>query len=309
MSNDVAASTALPVVAGVDGSRSTPVTVDLAAAEAYRHAASLLIVHVWPGRYTGVFRSRGVVPSPVDGRRLLEVAAQRARLAAPDLRVRTELLDGAAATVLADCAAGARLLVVGHRDDLPARPSWGATAAYLAHHSRCPLTVHRGAADRDGPVVVAASARSSGASTLGYAFAEAALRGTRLVAVHMWTRPGAEEGSVPVIVPGGYATERQEAAELLAAALAEWSPRFPEVAVEPLVVHDLDLAYTVGRASRRGRLLVAGIGRHGRFAELLYGSPGPGKVGLRQATCPVVLVPAGWRAGAAMPVCERRTGR
>jgi nucleotide-binding universal stress UspA family protein len=297
MNSAVPSSQVGPVVVGVDGSRTTSGTLDLAAAEAVRHRATLQIVHVWPGRYTGVFRSRGVVPSRADGRRLLEVAERRARMAEPDLPIGTELLEGGAAHVLTECSTWARLLVVGHRDDLPMRPSWGSTAAYLAHHSGCPLLVHRGAVTKEGPVVVAASARPSGAATLGYAFAEAALLGTRLVAVHMWTRPGAAEGTAPVIAVGGYATEREAAEHALAEALAAWSGRFPEVRVDRLVVHDLDMAYTIARASRRGRLLVAGIGRHGRFAELLYGSLSAGPAGLRQATGPVVLVPAGWSAG------------
>jgi nucleotide-binding universal stress UspA family protein len=294
MSNDAKVPTARPVVAAVDGSRSTPAIVDLAAAEALRHAAPLLIVHVWPGRYTGVFRSRGLVPSPADGRRLLEVAAQRARLSGPRLPIRTQMLEGGAANVLTGCSARARLLVVGNRDDMPARPSWGVTAAYLAHHSACPLLVHRGGTDRDGPVVVAASARTSGSATLGFAFAEAALHGTHLVAVHMWTRPGAEEGPAPAVVAGGYATERRQAEEALEDALAAWLPHFPQVRVERLVVHDLDLAYTIVRASRRSSLLVAGVGRHGRFAELLYGTLSAAPATTPSTTCPVVLVPAGW---------------
>jgi len=281
-------------VVGVDGSRTSPATVDLAAQEAVRRRAPLLIVHVWPGRYTGVFRGRGVVPSPADGRRLLEVSARRAQLAGPDLAVGTELLDGGAAYELAGCSQRASLLVVAHRDEVLTRASWGSTTAYLAHHSACPLLVQRGAVPHDGPIVVAASARPSGAATLGYAVAEAALQRTRLVAVHMWTRPGAAEGAVPAVVAGGYAAPRREAEQALAEAVAVWSARLPDVPVDRLVVHDLDMAYTIERASRRGRLLVAGIGRHGRFAELLYGSFGPSPGAMRKATCPVVLVPSGW---------------
>ncbi len=293
MGSETAISKARPIVVGVDGSRTTPAIVDLAAAEAVRHLAPLMIVHVWPGRYTGMFRSRDAVPSLVDGRRLLEVMTRRALLTEPDLSIGNELLEGGAANELARWSERARLLVVGHRDNLLTRPSWGSTAAYLAHHSACPLLVHRGAVAHDGPVVAAASARPSGAATLGYAFAEAALLGARLVAVHMWTRPGAAEGSAPVIAAGGYATERAAAARELAEALGGWSARFPDVHVDQLVVPDLDMAYTIERASRRGRLLVAGIGRHGRFGELLYGSVRPSSVGLRLATCPVVLVPVG----------------
>ena len=283
---------------GVDGSRSTPGTVDLAVAEAARCAAPLLIVHVWPGRYRGVFRSRESVPSKADGVRLLEVTRRRAALAGPGVPIATELLEGGAAATLTDCSARAQLLVVGHRDDPYTRPSWGSTAAYLAHHSECPLLVNRGAG-HNGPIVVASSARSSGAATLGYAFAEAAQLGARLVAVHMWVRPGDADGRAPVVVRGGYADQRRAADAQLADALAEWEQRYPEVTVERLVVSDLDLACTVDRASHRGRLLVAGIGRHGRFAELLYGA---GPVGVRGSTCPVALVPAGWPVPGSDPV-------
>jgi nucleotide-binding universal stress UspA family protein len=171
------------------------------------------------------------------------------------------------------------------------------------------VLVHRGAVPLHGPVVVAASGRPAGSSTLGYAFAEAALLGSRLVAVHMWTRPGAEEGSPPVITAGGYRAEHRAAERGLAEALTEWTAQFPDVPVDRLVVHDLDMAYTIERASRRGRLLVAGIGQNGRFAELLYGSVS--RSSLHQATCPAVLVPGGWPAhaspaGAGEPVLGGR---
>ncbi|MEU7909369.1 universal stress protein [Actinoplanes sp. NPDC049118] len=291
-----------PVVACVDGSRTTPATVDLAAAEAVRHRAPLLIAHVWPGRYTGVFRSRGAVASPADGRRLLDVTARRAQLSSPDLPVSTELLDGGAADMLTELSRRAQLIVVAHRDDVLTRVSWGSTTAYLAHYGACPVLVHRGAVPtKTGPVVVAVSARPSGAATLGYAFAEAAMRGAALVAVHMWTRQGSEDGPAPAVVAGGYAVERREADRTLAEALACWTARYPYVPIERLVVHDLDMGYTIERASRRGRLLVAGIGRHGRFAESLYGSAGPSRSALGAVACPVVLVPAGWQAGEPVP--------
>jgi len=289
-----------PVMVGVDGSCSALATVDLAVAEAVRRRATLLIVHVWPGRYTGVFRSRNAVPSPADGRRLLDLAARRARIAGPGLPVRTELLEGGAPHVLADSSGRARLLVLGHRDAPLTRSSWGSTAAHLARDSVCPLLVNRGAA-HDGPVVVAVSGRASAAATVRYAFAEAAVRGSGLVAVHMWARPGTADRPAPAVVPGGYGKERRAATKNLADALDTWAAQFPGVPVERLVVSDLDMAYTIERASRRGRLLVAGIGRRGRFAELLYATGGPATPGLRTATCPVALVPAGWRAAAVMP--------
>ena len=281
----------------VDGSRAGLAALDLAAAQAVRHHARLTIVHVWPGHYAGPFRSSGLIPDRDDGRRLLEIAASRAALAAPGLRIETELLDGAAGNVLVGCSERARLIVVGHRDEVFTRPSWGSTTAYLAHHSTCPLLVHRGSSPRQGPVVVAVSARPGPTATIGYAFAEAARLDDRLVAVHVWSHASVRATSP---AQGGYVAERQSAERQLAKELSEWSEAFPAVVVERVVVHDLDIAYTIERASRRGRLLVAGMGRNGSFAEMLYGSISLGIA--RQALCPVLLVPPGWPAATGLEV-------
>ena len=281
-----------PVVVGVDGSRAVPAVVDLAAAEAARRRSPLVIAHVWPGRYTGYFRGRGSIPARADAQRLLELSESRVRSAHPRLRVRTQLLDGGAANLLAEMSAESRLLVVGHRDDLKARSGWGPTTAYLAHHSACPLLVHRGRDPGPGPVVVATSARPEAGTTLEYAFSLAEPVAARLVVVHMWTRPGAAEGIPHVVAAGAYATESAAGERSLDAALAVWLTRYPGVRVERLLVNELDMPYTMEGAMRRGRLLVAGIGRSGSFAELLYESWRP--AARQRAGCPVLLVPPGW---------------
>lgn len=277
----------------VSAKRNLPVMVDLAAAEAMRRGAPLLIVHAWPGRYAGPFRTRGPIPTEADGQHLLDVAARRAEHHAPGLDVSTELVDGGAAATLVGHSQRARLIVLGHRDTVPTRPSWGPTAAYLAHHSACPLLVHRGAAPQQGPVVLAVSARDPATATVACGYEEAALTASRLVAIHVWTHPAGRDATSPAAVASGYVADRQQAERNLAEALAGWVWTFPDVAVDRLVVHDLDIAYTLERASRRGRLLVAGIGRNGRFAELLYSSLGLTLT--RQAACPVLLVPPDWR--------------
>jgi len=282
-----------PVVVGVDGSRTHQVIVDLAVAEAVRRCAPLLIVHAWPGRYAGPLRPRGPVPTEQDGRHLLELTARRAQHLAPQLRVRTELSKGSAARVLAEHSGQARLVVVGHRDAALTRSSWGSTAAYLAHHGACPLLVHRGGVSDRGPVVLAVSAGDPVTATIACAYEEAALSGSRLVAVHVWTHPTGRDRPPVTNVTAEYAADRQEAERHLAEALAGWRSIYPDVEVERLVLHDLDVAYTLQRASRRGRLLVAGMGSNGRLAEMLYGSLGLAMV--RQAECPVLLVPDTFR--------------
>jgi nucleotide-binding universal stress UspA family protein len=275
----------LPVVVGVDGSRAALDIVDLAAAEAVRRGARLVIVHVWPGRYGGPFRSRGAAaPGAGDGRHLVDLAARRAQHREPGLHVSTELVDDSPADTLVRRSAGAALIVVGHHDAAGTRRSWGSTAAYLAHHSACPILLYRGAVPAPGPVVVAVSGHRT--ATLACACEEAALCGSRLVAVHVWTVGDAA---------GAARQAAQQAAERsLAAALARWLRAYPQVEVDRLLLHELDVAYALERASGRGRILVAGTGRNGRFAEALYGLHGAALT--RQPPCPVLLVPPFWSA-------------
>jgi len=294
-----------PVVVGVDGSRSYGAIVDLAVAEAVRRGAPLLIVHAWPGRYSGSLRTGNVMPTEAEGRHLLDLAARRAQHRAPHLEIGTDFAGGSPAQALVRHSQRARVVVVGHRDGTFTRPSWGSTAAYLAHHGACPLLVHRGGAVERGPVVLAASARQPVTATVGCAFEQAALCGSRLVAVHVWTHPTGRDTASSMTVAGGYAADRKEAERHLAEALAGWTWTYPDVAVDRLVLHDLDVAYTLERASRRGRLLVAGMGRHGRFAEMLYGSLG--RALISQADCPVLLVPFGWRQPATAELPESAT--
>jgi nucleotide-binding universal stress UspA family protein len=281
----------LPVVVGIDRARDHLTILDLAVAEATRRAASLAIVHVWPSRYSVSPQTRNPLPTEADSRHLLDLAAQRALHQAPRLHVTTELLSGRASAVLAERSATARLLVVGHRDEAPAQPSWGSTATYLAHQSACPLLVHRGTSPPHGPVVLAASGLQRSTSTVACAYEEADRFRSHLVALHVsFPAPGTEASAVG----RGPVADRAEADRYLAEALAGWSWRYPDVVVERLIVQAIDIGYTLRRAARRSRLLVAGTGRTGRFAELVYGSLGMAT--MRGAVCPVLLVPPGWRS-------------
>ncbi|WP_204296958.1 universal stress protein [Actinoplanes campanulatus] len=260
MTSDVSVVERLPVVVGVDGAPADLQVVDVAAGEAAFRGVPLHVVHAWPGRPVSWSRHQP------DGRLLLDLAIRRAQLAYPSLIVGTQLVDEGAAETLVRWSARAGLLVVRHRDEGGSGHGWGSTAAYVAHHSVCPLLVHRGAAPPRGPVAVAVSGRHT--ATLPSAFEAAARAGCGVTAVHV-----------------------REAGDRLGTALTEWSARWPDVPVDRLVIGDDDVAYTIDRASRRCRLLVAGRGRKGWSVEAVYNSGGV--TGGRQM-CPVLLVPPGW---------------
>jgi hypothetical protein len=63
--------------------------------------------------------------------------------------------------------------------------------------------------------------------------------------------------------------------------------------VERHFISEGDVPYTAERASRRGRLLVAGRGHKGWFVEQLYSATSVSTGG--RLLCPVLLVPPGWR--------------
>ncbi|BCY09406.1 universal stress protein [Actinoplanes sp. L3-i22] len=297
---------------GVDGTLTSTVTVDLAATEAARRGCRLLIVHAWPGRYRGRFRIRGPHHGQAEGSGLLAQAAAHATAAGAGPPVETRMSAGLPADVLAVCSHDAELVVIGHRDGQLDRLDWGSTARALARICHCPLLVHRGRFDAHGPVVVGVSARP-GEPALGYAFAQAAQTGADLVAVHAWRRPAGRAGRHPLPIEAED-PQRRAVADALAAALAALSWQLPQVAVRPLVVPDLDVPYTLDRASRRARLLVAGTGGRGELTDLL--GPADGRRRGHHGLCPVVLIPPGWTVepptGADPPPAHmrpRRTGR
>lgn len=272
----------LPVVVGVDGSRATLPTVDLAVREAALVRAPLHIVHVWPGHYTGVFRGREALPSRAEGKRLLQMCAERAAAAGLDVPITTELLDGDVVETLAGFSGQAAMMVVGDGGDSLAGTGWGTTAATLARSTGCPLLVYRGRVPERGPVVVAVSIRPGCSATVEYAFARAELLGTRLVAVHS-TSSGGEQ----VI---GRRSPLHEAERALAEVLAEWTARYPGLPVDRVVVPEGDVPYLIVRASRRSRLLVAGSGRGSGVPPVLFGLSGLGTA--RRASAPVLFVPS-----------------
>ncbi|MFE0271213.1 universal stress protein [Streptomyces sp. NPDC058992] len=196
-----------------------------------------------------------------------------------------EVYDGSPVAALTAGSRHAQTVVVGSRglNRLEEVLSAGSVVVPLTARARCPVVVVReppaGRARRPR-LVVGVDTRSPSAAALGFAFDEAAVRGVALDAVSV---------TEPPVLPF---TRRKRAGErqrgLLARAMADWSGRYPGVAVTEEVlsgdpVEELVRASTsavavvVGRSHRR-----AGTGI--RVGRVVHGL-------LHRAGCPVVVVP------------------
>jgi nucleotide-binding universal stress UspA family protein len=249
-----------PVVAGVDGTLASVRAVDLAAEEATARVAPLVVVcTVEPG--TDPDRLPAL-------RRLLDLVVARAQAEHPGLSVGSDLVYGSPVEALVQRSAGACLLVVGHGEGNDREDS---VAAAVAARSVAPVIVYRPLAvpqpDGDRPVLIGVDGPSGAHGPVAFAFEEAALRGTGVVACYL---------------PSGGSAQR------LAEALDGLPARYPDVPVRRQVLSGPDVAGLLSAASGAAGLAV--IGTDGYRAP---GRPGLGPVTralIDTAGCPVAVV-------------------
>src|SRR4051812_36985 len=130
-----------PVVVGVDGSAFGRDALDWAAAEAATRGRPLWVVHACPPPVdTGPL---GPVPSlsPYTGTSdVLQEAARRAQLVAPEVEVTTRLVSGGPVPALLGQRAG--LIVVGSRGQSGVRRALaGSVSVAVSAHAQCPVVV------------------------------------------------------------------------------------------------------------------------------------------------------------------------
>ena len=277
-----------PVVVGVDGSERSLAAVLFAADEARRRGAPLHLVTgiSWP--YDGL----GVLPPVTDPTALLEEAGRSivdsAAGAVAGAEVTTRVRHGDAVTVLEEESGGAQLVVLGSRGvGGVAGLLLGSTASGVVAFARCPVVVLpddtsvvvRGRRS----VVVGVECRHGDEEVLAFAFAEAAARGTDLVAVHAWQDGDLEPGLRTVSPLVDWADVASDRLRGLSESLAGWREKEPDVVVREAVVRD-----------RTGRALVAAA----LTAELLVVGHRPRRAlgstthaVLHKTPCPVAVVP------------------
>ncbi|AWI32942.1 universal stress protein [Streptomyces tirandamycinicus] len=287
-----------PVVVGVDGSPSSLDAVSVAAREARLRGCGLKVVHafLWPAMHVPL----GSSPlGPAEGGmrdmvgQLVAQAVEHARSAAPEVEVGNAVVTGEALTVLEAESHTAPLVVVGSRG-LGGFGALllGSTAVHLAAHGRCPVMVVRGRVDDTRPILLGADGSPAGEGAVEFAFREAVLRGTGVVALHAWTPwsvavtppqdPSMPNALDPVVLAAG--EER-----LLAETLAGRRERYPDVAVEQSAVRGGAREALIEASGSAGLIVVGARGRGG-FTGLLLGSVSQAL--LHHAHCPVVVVRA-----------------
>ncbi len=272
-----------PIVVGVDGSRSALRAVRWAAAEALRRRSPIELVAV----YEAPVGSHGGIVDPVTIRTALrdqdsnQLRAARSVVAevAPGLRPSSVLAAAPAVPLLAKESLSASMLVLGCRGlDGATGLAVGSTAVALAGRVRRPMVVVRGEeggqAPTRGPVVVDVDGAVTSEAAVAYAFAEAALHGADLVAVHAWHE----------------SPTRQRVHETFAEQLAGWEEKYPEVLVHREAVRERP-SDALLRYAADTRLLVVGTRGRGGAAGSLIGSTS--RRVLHHAPCPVVIVRTG----------------
>ncbi|MFE3454738.1 universal stress protein [Nonomuraea sp. NPDC059194] len=262
------------IVVGVDGSRAGLEAVAWAAAEAALRDVPLRVVHAihrWAaeteqGRYAEVahWMRQGAAT-------VLAAAVDRARRAHPKLTVESRILPGDPRAALIREGEQADLLVVGNHGLSAVRGLMVGSVAYgVAGHAPCDVVVVRQTpVTSSGEIVAGIDTSPRAAPVLEFAFAEAALRGADLRAVHVWSRYDKHGGFQPI--PDDVGEDEKNEVRQLKETLAGWCGRYPDVTVIEEVVrgHPVD---ALRDAARGADLLVVGSRGRGELAGLVLGS-------------------------------------
>jgi nucleotide-binding universal stress UspA family protein len=266
-----------PVVVGVDVSTSMAAVV-LAAEEALARVAPLIVVSVHDGTALGASA----------GRRLVEVAAARARAEHPGLSVAATSVSGDPVHELIALTYDASLVVL----DRPNRGRSGgmpiaSVSGGVVQRSAVPVLLHApldhsGATAVPRPVVLGVGGSPASDAAAEFAFGEAALRGVGLHAVYVWSADGDGASIWMPADPGRVARARESAELALDDTLVRWMEKYPEVRVRRALRHGLDVPVALTAASRAGQLLV--VGTHHQTSPLIEAL-------VHRTGCPIALVP------------------
>ncbi len=297
------------VVVGLDGSAASLAAAHWAAEDALRRGIPLRLVHVMSPSSDHGYPAPALVPSKVSDatRRWARTLLHRARSALlaeyPGLLVETVSHVGTPATVLLKESRQSTLTVVGtHPGGRLSDALFGSVGAKLATHARGRVVfVPAESSDPGhgqspwrtvaGPVVVGIDGSPRTEAAIAFAFEEAAVRQSLLVALHIWNdKPQHDRARAPhmTALDGIDDQRHRQLVELT----GRWSTRYPTVPVRSMVLHGRPiptlLRYLTEGPDGPPHLLIVGGRSHVPVSRLLLGTTGYALV--RSAPCPVAVV-------------------
>ncbi|WP_227999664.1 universal stress protein [Nocardia australiensis] len=291
-------SASAPVVVGTDGSEAAGLAVGWAAEVAAQRGRRLIIVH---GLDLATARSGfGVVdliaPAVSDAikRRGADHVSAAARLAhevAPGLSIETMVSETGPALLLIEQSASANLVAIGSSGESGTIAHLGSTLLAVVGHGHGAIVVVRDTGTEqqprhDGPVVVGVDGSAAGAAAVAAAFAEAAERNARLIAVHAYSDLNFDRfAGLPNTIRDPAVAAAAQA--VLAEQLAGWQEKYPDVEVVRKV-YPSGPRHQLIEWSKSAQILVVGSRGRGGFSGLLLGTTSNSLV--QQARCPVMVV-------------------
>ncbi|MDO3110591.1 universal stress protein [Mycobacteroides abscessus] len=284
------------VLVGVDGSTSALHALTWAGAEAQRRNLPLTLVHVIDHSGLGQGYNLGASASffqhlETDGAEFLSQAKDHVYALHPNVEVSTVKATGRPVPVLVELSRNALMTVLGS-SGLGGFTGMmaGSVSVSLTAKGHSPVVVVRESrVPGGGPVVVGIDDSESSDGAAAWAFEEAAMRETELVAVHVWNN-----------IPPGYvyaytawsamdsAGEQQRQEQLLAERLAGWQEKYPDVPVRRVVAvgHPADVLLSQAAGAQ---LIVTGSRGRGDIAGFFLGSTSHALI--HKASCPVLVAP------------------
>jgi nucleotide-binding universal stress UspA family protein len=283
------------IVVGIDGSAPSARALEYAADEAVLTGRDLEIVHALDLPADVDFYGVHVVGAQVESlqgyaEQLLASAVNRIRELHPELSCTSRYQIGGAATVLIEASQEADAMVVGSRGlGGLGRAVLGSVSGRIATTSACPVFVIGDHEDlpADGPIVVGVDDSEFGVAALRFAITEAALRGTRVRAVHAYRTPVLAAPVEPELIIQLTRSEQEAAAKIIENAVSEVGEARGEVEIETVAVEGSPADVITGQAAD-AQLIVIGSHGKGLVRRLLLGSVS--RRVLNDADRPVVVV-------------------
>jgi len=218
----------------VEGSTASRAAIQWAATEAVRRGGELVVANVYDWRVIGARAPIGGAiadDARVRAELLVDSAVADARTFEPNVNVRGEAVQGSPGHTLITASTSSDLMVVGSRGRGGfASLMLGSVGQQVATHAAGPVVVVRGRPDiAGGPIVVGVDGSPSADHVVGVALAEAAARGTGVVAIRAYTSNDPPVGSRAPIRLENPEERREAEYETLVNDVASWKEKYPRM--------------------------------------------------------------------------------